>query len=139
MKRLDIDELAPWIEVRFDPASGPGGQHVNKVSTRATLLFDFQQCPAFSARQRSRIERRCASRLARDGRLRVSSQQSRSQADNRAAAEARLVAILREALHVPKKRVPTRPTAGSQRRRVKAKRQRGDLKRQRQSRPGREE
>jgi ribosome-associated protein len=130
-KTFEFAELAPWCEVRFDPARGPGGQNVNKVSTRATILFDFRACPLFSEAQRGRIAERCGKRLTRDGRLRVASQRERTQTANRALAETRLLELLAEALHVPKRRRPTRPTAGSQRRRLETKRQRGETKRRR--------
>ena len=135
VRRFEIAELAEWIEVRFECASGPGGQNVNKVSTRATLMFDFQACPLLSETERERIALRCKTRLTRDGRLRLVSQRGRTQVANRALAEARLLELLTEALHIPKKRHPTRPTAGSRRRRLAAKKRRGELKHRRQSRP----
>lgn len=134
-----IADLSPWIEVRYDAASGPGGQHVNKVATRATLLFDFTACDRLSPVQRERIRQRYATRLARDGRLRVVAQRHRSQAGNRAAAEARLLELLAVALHVPKTRRPTRPTAGARGRRLAEKRRRSETKSRRQSRPTRDE
>ncbi len=133
MRRIDVDELRPWIEYRFDQASGPGGQNVNKVASRVTLLFDFQNCTILTDWERERVARRLETRLARDGRLRVVAQQGRTQAANRAHAEARLVELLQSAWHVAKKRRPTRPTRASQRRRVTEKRQRGEKKRQRRS------
>ncbi|MEW6251844.1 MAG: aminoacyl-tRNA hydrolase, partial [Planctomycetota bacterium] len=68
MRRFEAAGLAPWIEVRFDPARGPGGQNVNKVSTRATLLFDFRQVAGLSNEERDRIAVRLSARLSRDGR-----------------------------------------------------------------------
>lgn len=124
--------MQPWLTARFDTAGGPGGQHANKASTRVTLLFDFQQCPALSDGQRQRIARRLENRLSADGQLRVVAQVERSQAANRAAAEQRLMELLAQALHVPTQRIATRPTRGSQRRRLTAKRQRGAVKRDRQ-------
>lgn len=136
MRRLQPESLTPWIEIRFDRASGPGGQHVNKVSTRATLLFDFRACALLSHAEQARLAQRCATRLARDGRLRLVCQSARTQAANRALAEQRLVELLTNALHVPTPRRPTAPTRGSQRRRLDAKRQRSQLKHIRQKRPG---
>jgi ribosome-associated protein len=133
--RLEIARLQPWIEVRFARSSGPGGQNVNKVSTRVTLLFDFQSCDVLALTQKQRIRQRLTTRLSRDGRLRVVSQKGRTQVANRAAAEERLIELLRDAVKVPKPRRPTRPTAASRRRRLQAKRQRGELKRLRQTRP----
>jgi ribosome-associated protein len=127
-----FSELAAWCEVRFDPGQGPGGQNVNKVSTRATILLDFWTCPLFSELQRGRMAQRWAKRLTHDGRLRVVAQQHRTQAGNRALAQLRLVELVSEALRVPKRRRPTRPTAGAQRRRLESKRRRGEVKRGRQ-------
>jgi ribosome-associated protein len=135
-RRFETTDLAAWIEARFDPASGPGGQNVNKVSTRATLLFDFRACPLLTTAERERVAQRCATRLARDGRLRVVSQQDRSQAANRALAEARLLELLESAVHVPKARHATRPTLGSRRRRLEAKKRRGEVKQRRAGRSG---
>lgn len=135
MRSLQSADLTPWLEVRFDPARGPGGQHVNKVSTRATLCFDFRACPLLSEAERTRIGRRCAARLTRDGRLRVVAQQQRTQSANRVLAETRLRELLAQALYVPPKRVPTGPGRGAQQRRVSAKKRRGETKRQRRA-PG---
>lgn len=134
-RHFHSDTLTPWIELRFDRSAGPGGQNVNKLNTRATLLFDFNDCTLLTGDQRVRIRVRLASRLAKDGRLRVVSQRHRTQSANRAAAEERLVELLAEALFVPRRRRPTRPTAASRQRRLTAKRQRGETKRQRR-RPG---
>lgn len=124
-------DLAPWIEERFTRSRGPGGQHVNKTSTRVELLLDFERCTAFSEEQRGRIRSRLASRLAHDGRLRVVSQDDRSQAANRTHAWDRLTELLRSALRRQRPRVATRPTGGSRQRRLKAKRVRGAVKQQR--------
>ena len=134
-RRFTIDDLEPWIEVWFDRSSGPGGQNVNKVATRATLAFDFRACTLLSEVEAERIARRLATRRTHDGRLRVVAQSARTQAANRALAEERLLDLLTEALHVPRKRRPTRPSAASRRRRLDDKTRRGETKRRRQSRP----
>ena len=130
-----IEELLPWIEVRFDRASGPGGQNVNKVATRAALLFDFRGCPLLGESAPGRIAECYATRLTQDGRLRVVAQRERTQGANRAIAERRLLELLESALHTPTPRRPTRPTRSSQRYRVADKRRRGDIKRQRRRGP----
>ena len=132
MPKFTLDDLAPWIEFRFDRAAGPGGQNVNKVNTRVTLLFDFQHAPFLTTFDKHRIASSLATRLASDGRLRLVAQVERSQAANREAAQERLMELLEKALHREKPRRPTKPTAGSQRRRRDDKRRRGDLKRMRQ-------
>ena len=127
----EIASLSPWIEARFSRSPGPGGQNVNKVSTRVTLLFDFASCPELTDAQKAWIRRRLRTRLSRDGRLRVVSRRERTQARNRAAAETRLVELLSEATRPTRPRRPTHPTTASRQRRLDAKRRRGDTKRQR--------
>ena len=129
--RFSPDDLAPWIEERFDRGGGPGGQHVNKVSTLVTVLFDFAACPLLTDLERERIARRLHSRLSADGRLRLVIAEERSQLANREAGAARLIALLTEALHVPRSRRPTRPSAGSRRRRLADKRRRSESKQRR--------
>lgn len=102
---------------------------MNKTSTRATLLFDFQHCPHLTDPERARLRHRLSSRLSRDGRLTVSVQEHRSQSRNRVAAYDRLAELLEETLRVRKPRRPTRPSAGSRERRLRAKRQQSDKKR----------
>ena len=133
MRRFEIADLAAWIEVRFGPASGPGGQNVNKVSTRATVIFDFRCCALLNDSERERIAQRHAARLTRDGRLRAAAQRARTQAANRAQAAGRLLELLAEALYVPPQRRPTRPTSGARRRRIDAKKRRGTAKQQRRA------
>jgi ribosome-associated protein len=130
-RQFEISELAPWIAVAFERSAGPGGQNVNKVSTRASLLFDFETCPLLATGDKYRIRQHLRTRLARDGRLRVVSQRERSQARNRAAAEERLLELLAAALYVAPRRRPTAPTAGSRERRLRQKRQRAETKQRR--------
>lgn len=113
------------LDVRFSASGGPGGQHANKAATRAELTFDATTSSAFTEAQRQRVVGRLGPVV------RVVADDERSQLRNRALAEERLVAKLRGALHVPRTRRATRPTRGSQRRRVEAKKQRGETKRYR--------
>ena len=131
---LDIESLRPWIGWRFSRSSGPGGQNVNKVSTRVTLLFDLEPCAILSDAQKVRIRSRLASRISRAGVLRVVVQTARSQAMNRATAEDRLIELLTEAARKRTLRRPTKPTAGSRARRLEEKRQRSSTKRERRAR-----
>jgi len=114
---------------RFSRSSGPGGQGVNTADSRVELSFDLARSPAFPPHLKERAERRLSGRLV-DGVLTVVASEHRSQLRNRDAARARLAATLREALapDAPPRR-PTRPTAGSKRRRLDAKARRSATKR----------
>ena len=119
---------------RFSRSSGPGGQSVNTSDSRAELSFDVARSTALDEHQRQRALDRLAGRLV-DGVLTVAASEQRSQLQNREAAEQRLAQLLREALAPPPPpRRPTRPTRGSQERRLEAKKQRSQTKRDR-SRP----
>ncbi|MBN1816794.1 MAG: aminoacyl-tRNA hydrolase [Sedimentisphaerales bacterium] len=120
-----------WLDFAFSRSSGPGGQNVNKVNTRATVLLNLQACPAFTDSQKSRIRRRLASRIDSRGRLMVSSQEFRSQTANRNAALERLVELLNEAMRKRPARKKTRPSRASVERRLKAKKHRSQIKQSR--------
>jgi ribosome-associated protein len=104
-----------WSSAR---SSGPGGQNVNKVETKVSVKFDFEQCDVLSAAVKARLRARFARRLDAAGRLVVTCQVARDQGRNHKYAEARLGAIVREALRAPKARKPTRPTRASRERRL---------------------
>ncbi len=136
--RFTPESLAPWLEFRFDRGGGPGGQHVNKVSTRATLLFDFRSCTLLDPLEIARIATRTRERRATDGRIRIVAQGDRSQAANRADATQRLIDLLGRWLHVDPPRRPTRPSAGAKRRRLADKKHRSELKSRRRQGPPRD-
>jgi ribosome-associated protein len=116
---------------RFSRSSGPGGQGVNTADSRVELSFDLAGSLSFPEHLRERALRRLAGRLV-DGVLTVVASEHRSQRRNRVAARERLAATLRAALAPdPPPRRPTRPTAGSRRRRLDAKAHRGAIKRMR--------
>jgi ribosome-associated protein len=117
------------IELRTSRSSGPGGQHAQKSETRVEAVFDVESSSALSDAQKRRV-------IGKAGPvLRAIAQDERSQLRNRELAIERLTAALREALRVPRKRVPTRPSAASKERRLDAKRRRGQVKRLRQLPP----
>ncbi len=115
-------------------SSGPGGQNVNKVSTRMTLRFDLEASPHLSAPQKEQVRERLATRVSKQGVLSVSAQRERSQSANREAALGRFVELLQQALEVDPERRPTRVPRGVERRRLENKRQRARLKQQRSRR-----
>ena len=99
--QITDDVVVPESELSFtfSTSSGPGGQYVNKVSTRATLHFDVTAAQTLSERQKVLVMHRLRTRITKDGVLRVVSQRHRSQRANREAARERFVELLREALH----------------------------------------
>ena len=110
------------VELRFSRSSGPGGQHANTAETRVEAVLDVETTSALTEAQRRRV-------LAKAGpRLRAVAQDERSQWRNRELALERLVEQLREALHVQRRRVATKPTAGSRERRLDAKKRRSATK-----------
>jgi ribosome-associated protein len=114
---------------RFSRSSGPGGQGVNTTDSRVELSFDVARSPTLPAHLRARALARLHRRLV-DGVLTVVATEHRSQLRNRDAARERLAALLAAALAPdPAPRRPTRPTAGSRRRRLDAKTRRGAIKR----------
>jgi len=117
------------IVLRTSRSSGPGGQHAQKSETRVEALFDVEASEALSPIQKRRV-------TAKAGQvLRAVAQDERSQLRNRELAVERLVAALRRALHVDRRRVATRPTKASQERRLDEKRRRGQQKRRRRPPP----
>ena len=117
------------IELRTSRSSGPGGQHAQKSETRVEAVFDVEASSALSDAQKRRV-------VAKAGPvLRAIAQDERSQLRNKDLAIERLVESLREALRVPRRRVPTKPSAASRERRLEQKKRRGNVKRLRRQPP----
>ncbi len=122
------------LSERFSRSSGPGGQGVNTTDSRVELSLDVLRSASVPAHLRDRIVARLGSRLV-DGVVTVAASEFRSQLANRQAARERLAQLLREAASPPpSRRRPTRPTLGSQQRRLALKKRRGETKRGRQGR-----
>lgn len=136
MLRISPQLAIPEEELveRFVRSAGPGGQNVNKVATAVELRFDVANSTALPETLRLRLLARRDRRLTGKGVLVISAQRFRTQERNREDARERLAAVLRAALVVPSKRIATRPTKGSQERRLTSKRERAQVKRQRDSR-----
>ena len=123
-------------DIRFTYARspGPGGQRVNKVATSVTLWFDVGAGPSLNDAQRDRIRRKLATRINKDGVLRVVSRQHRTQAANRREAVERFIELVAGALRRRRPRKKTRPTRASIERRLDEKARRGRQKRDRSRR-----
>jgi ribosome-associated protein len=129
--RVTRSVVLPLAEVVFrtSRSSGPGGQHAQKSETRVEAVFEVESSDALSDAQKRRV-------IAHSGPvLRAVAQDERSQSRNRELALERLVEQLRAALHVPRRRVATKPTAASRERRLEEKRRRSRTKRLRRSDP----
>lgn len=125
--------MIPDEELSFatSRSGGPGGQNVNKLETRVTVRFDVAGSPSLTDEQRQRILERLATRITREGVLHVTSQKHRTQGENRETAAVRLRELVAEALREETPRKPTRVSKAAKRRRVEAKKRRGERKRER--------
>jgi ribosome-associated protein len=124
---IEEDELS----FTFSRSSKPGGQNVNKISSRVTLLFDVAHSSSLSEQHKHQIMNHLKTRINKEGILRVVSQRHRQQAANREVAVGRFIELLQEALEPVKTRKKTRISFAAQKRRLKEKKHRSKLKKER--------
>jgi ribosome-associated protein len=124
---LSIDDAE--FEERFVRASGPGGQHVNKVSTAVQLRFDAAHSRSLDDDVKARLHALAGTRMTAEGVLVIDARAHRTQSQNREEARERLADLIRRALEPPRRRRKTRPHAAAKRRRLESKKHRSETKR----------
>ena len=129
MRINDSILIEDWeLTESFTRSSGPGGQHVNKTSSAVELRFEAARSPNLTPEIKSRLKRLAGRRWTKDGAVVVTAEAHRSQLMNRELAQKKLIVLVREALKVHKRRVQTKPTLGSKRRRLDSKTRRCEVK-----------
>lgn len=119
---MELESLKKEVVFRASRSSGAGGQHVNKVSTKVTLVFDVINSRLLQEDQKKLILKNLPSRISKEGILQISSQMSRSQSQNKETCLSRFYKLLEKALRPPKKRKKVKPRAANPQKRLKTKR-----------------
>jgi len=129
---VTLEQIEPELVITTARSGGPGGQHVNKVSSKVIIRFDVTGSTRVSDEQKALLLRKLVSRLTLDGVLVVAAQESRSQHENKQKAYEKLSSILEKAFLQPKRRKPTKPTKASKTKRIQSKKQHAEKKKWRQ-------
>ena len=134
--RITASCLIPAAELFFtySRSSGKGGQHVNKVNTKVSLIFDLAASPSLTEEQKTLLKQRLGNRLNKQGILRLDGDRQRSQRGNQEEVIQRFILLMRDALSIQKDRRKTKPSRKAKQRRLQQKKQRSQLKQQREKR-----
>jgi len=125
----DKINIQDWeITEQFVRASGPGGQNVNKVSSKVSLRCEAERSPSLSTAVKTRLKKIAGSKWTMDGAIVIQCDETRSQIRNREIAQDRLKELIKKALVAPKRRRPTKPSRGAIERRLKSKKIRSEVK-----------
>ena len=125
---MDESLLLNELEYKAVRSSGPGGQHANKTATKVELSFDLSESEALSENEKSRLMKKLSSRINKEGILKMSSEDSRSQHSNKEIVTQNFLEEIKEALKKPKPRKKTKPTRASKIKRLKEKRKKSEIK-----------
>lgn len=125
---MNKDLILTELEYKAVRSSGPGGQHANKTATKVELAFDISNSEALSDYEKRRISKKLSGRINKDGVLKMSSEDSRSQHTNKEIVTQNFLFELREALKKQKPRKKTKPTKASKLKRLKAKKKKSEIK-----------
>ncbi len=129
---FDIDLLLSEVWFTYSRSSGKGGQNVNKISSKAALHFNVRDSQFLSDEQKQLILKRAAAKINESGILRITSQEARTQRDNKDEAIKKFILLLKTALKKNKKRVPTKPSSDSKELRLADKKRNSEIKKLRQ-------
>ncbi len=125
---MQIPDLTSEVSYRAVRGSGPGGQHVNKTSTKVELRWNLAESAFFNEQQKIRLSAKLATRITSEGELILTDHSTRSQSRNREIVTKRLYQLLEEALKKDKLRKKTKPTNAAKRKRLDNKKRRGEVK-----------
>jgi len=121
-------ELEKEIKFNTSRSGGPGGQHANKVETSVELRFDIYNSYLLNRQEKRRLFKKLGNKITKEGELIITAENSRSQAQNKEQALAKFYKMIEEALKVPKKRKPTKPSKAAKEKRLKEKKKHGEKK-----------
>ena len=125
---MDKASLLSELTFKATRSSGPGGQHVNKTSTRVELSWSLQDSQAFTEQQKARLQGKLQNRISKEGIFLLASQNSRSQHKNKEDVIKRFLTLIQKSLEVPKKRKKTKPSKASKMKRLSNKKAHSDKK-----------